>query len=227
MRVTKTLLVFDIDGTLITTKAGRSAFNRAFERVFGIKDATRSIAMAGCTDTAIFADACNLHGLDPATFGHWKLEFLADLAEAMVKDPGHCLPGVMELVRSCSENPQFALALGTGNVEEGARMKLAPHGLNGYFTTGGFGSDGDTRADVIATGIRRAEGLNGGAFNYVVILGDTPHDILCGQANGCFTVGVATGPFSQQELLGCGADLCLPDFTDPTRLIYFLQNLHK
>jgi len=201
------------------------AFNRAFERVFGIQDATRSVAMAGRTDTAIFADACGLHGLDVSTFGHWKLEFLADLAEAMRADPGHRLPGVMELIQSCSDSPQFALALGTGNVEEGARMKLAPHELNGYFPTGGFGSDGPTRADVIATGIRRAVALNGAPFDHVVILGDTPHDILCGRANGCFTVGVATGPFSHQQLLTCGADLCVPDFTDPRGLMSFLLNL--
>jgi phosphoglycolate phosphatase len=223
--VTKTLLVFDIDGTLVSTKAGRTAFDQAFERVFGIRDATRTVAMAGRTDLAIFADACGLYGLDTSSFSHWKLEFIAHLADAMQADPGHCLPGVMDLVHACSQNPRFSLALGTGNVEEGARIKLAPHGLNGYFPTGGFGSDGPTRAAVIATGIRRAEALNRAKFDHVVILGDTPHDILCGKENSCFTVGVATGPFDQNELSHCGADLCLPDFKDPKKLMYFLQNL--
>ncbi|HLN60339.1 MAG TPA: HAD family hydrolase [Symbiobacteriaceae bacterium] len=208
---TKTLLVFDLDGTLVTTRAGRHAFNRALERVFGLTEAAARVPMAGRTDPEIFREICGQHGLDPAAFGAWKLEFLADLAEQLTHDPGFVHPGVGELLQFCVSDDRFALALGTGNVEEGARMKLAPHDLNRYFPTGGFGEDGATRAELIARAIDRSEEQYGCKFDRVLVIGDTPHDIACGKANGCLTVGVATGYHSREELLQCGADLVLPD----------------
>lgn len=212
--MTETLLIFDVDGTLISTKAGRRAFNRALEAFFGVADAAEGIPMAGRTDLIIYRDICQRFGLDPGTFGAFKLEFVAQLAEALNSDPGHVLPGVVELLEACSAEGSFTLALGTGNVEEGARLKLAPHDLNRFFPLGGFGDEGETRDDVIAMAIRRGEARRGGPFDRVVVIGDTPHDISCGKANRCLTVGVATGYHKAHELAQCGADLVVADFSD-------------
>lgn len=92
-------------------------------------------------------------------------------------------------------------------------MKLAPHNLNRFFPTGGFGEDGATRAELIARAIVRSEQAYGCKFDRVLVIGDTPHDIACGKANRCLTVGVATGYHSQAELVECGADLVLPDLS--------------
>jgi phosphoglycolate phosphatase len=219
------LFVFDVDGTLVTTRAGRKAFNLALERVYGLQDATAGIPMAGRTDPLIFRAICDRHRLDPALFGAWKLEFLADLAEALNADPGIVHPGVGELLALCEEAPEVALALGTGNVEEGARLKLAPHDLNRHFPTGGFGDDGATRDEVIARAIERSRNVHGVAFDQVVVIGDTPLDIQCGKANRCLTVGVATGYYSEQELAACGADLVLSDFGDARASLLRIRSL--
>lgn len=211
----RTLLIFDIDGTLLSTRAGRTAFNAAFERVFGLERLAETIAMAGRTDSAIYREICEQHRIDPQTFGHWKLEFLAALAVCLESDPGVTLPGARALVESCSRTDNMYLAVGTGNVEEGARLKLAVHRLNPFFPTGGFGSDGENRDAVIAAAVDRAARHYSGSFQQVVVIGDTPHDIRCGIANRCLTVGVATGPSSVSDLLACGADLVVPDFSDP------------
>jgi len=209
-----TLLIFDVDGTLITTRAGRKAFNHALEKVFGLADAAGQVAMAGRTDPLIYRELCEANGWDPGSFGAWKVEFLAALGEQLRHDPGFMHPGVGPLLQACSQEPEFVLALGTGNVEEGARLKLAAHDLNRYFATGGFGEDGATRDEVIATAVVRAERQHGSPFRRVLVIGDTPHDISCGKANRCLTVGVATGYHAREELIGCGADLVLESFAD-------------
>lgn len=219
-----TLLIFDIDGTLIETRAGRQAFNLALQKVFGLTEAAGTVPMAGRTDPAIYAEVCAQHGLDPATFGAWKLEFLASLADALVTDPGRVLPGVWDLVQGCSEEPAFALALGTGNVEEGARLKLACHDLNRFFPTGGFGADGINRDEVIARGIARARAHYACEFERIVVIGDTPHDIQCGRNNACLTLGVATGPYREEQLWACGADHVFPEFTDTRGVIQWLRS---
>jgi phosphoglycolate phosphatase-like HAD superfamily hydrolase len=220
-----TLLVFDVDGTLITTRAGRKAFNRALHRFFGLEDAAGSIPMAGRTDPLIFREICERHGLDPGVFDAWKREFLANLAEELDRDPGFVHPGVAELLDACSGRPEVALALGTGNVEEGARLKLARHDLNRFFPTGGFGADGETRDEVIARAVERARSLYERSFDQVVVIGDTPLDIQCGKANACLTVGVATGHHSEAELVECGADLVLPSFENALTVFFRLCNL--
>jgi len=208
-----TLLVFDIDGTLIRTRAGRVAFNRAFERVFGLREAAGRVDMAGRTDPAIYRSVCEAHGLDPSAFDRWKHEFVAELVLALEAYPVEPMPGVGTLLEACNHEPGFRLALGTGNVEEGARLKLAAGRLSGFFPTGGFGADGVTRADVIASAIARAEELQQGKFDRVIVIGDTPHDIDCGKANRGRTVAVATGPYTTDALTACGPDLVLPNFT--------------
>lgn len=214
-----TLLIFDIDGTLITTSAGRRAFDVALAEVYGIERGTEGLQMAGWTDPAIFARACEKHGLDPEAFPAWKLSFLSHLASELRRDAGRILPGVFELLSTCLMEPGFLLTLGTGNVEEGARLKLAPHDLNRFFPDGGFGGDGTTRDEVIATAIRRASRRLGGEFSAMVVVGDTPLDIACGKANGCHTIGLATGHFGADILRRSGADVVLQDLSDWKKVV--------
>src|SRR5262252_4050348 len=63
------LILFDIDGTLVLTGgAGRRAMSLAFEDVLGVRDAFQNLPMAGRTDSWILADAAAAHriSLEPA-----------------------------------------------------------------------------------------------------------------------------------------------------------------
>ena len=60
----KRLILFDIDGTLITAGgAGTRSLDRAFNTLFGIKDAFKSITMSGKTDIQIIKEGLRLHEL--------------------------------------------------------------------------------------------------------------------------------------------------------------------
>jgi phosphoglycolate phosphatase-like HAD superfamily hydrolase len=126
------------------------------------------------------------------------------------------LPGVDQLVRALSADDRVLLGLLTGNVEQGARAKLAPTGLLPYFVLGAFGSDSPLRPDLPAVAVARAAALDGRSYTgkQVVVVGDTPADIECGAHLGVRTVAVATGRFSVDELSAHGPDHVFPDLSD-------------
>src|SRR5258708_5677270 len=72
----RTLILFDIDGTLVLTGgAGGRAMSLAFEEVFAVRDAFHGIPMAGRTDPWILADGARAHGIpddSPAIGMPWK-----------------------------------------------------------------------------------------------------------------------------------------------------------
>src|SRR5437868_14023218 len=62
-----TLILFDIDGTLVLTGgAGGRAMSRAFEEIFAIGNAFQGIPMAGRTDAWIVGDAIEAHDIPDA-----------------------------------------------------------------------------------------------------------------------------------------------------------------
>jgi len=63
-----------------------------------------------------------------------------------------------------------------GQSGKSARVKLEYAGLFEYFRCGGYGSDAQERAEVLRTGVRRAEALLGASIppERVVIIGDRP-----------------------------------------------------
>jgi phosphoglycolate phosphatase len=217
-----TLLLFDIDGTLIRTTAGRRALRAAFRHLYDIEAADDGVPTAGRTDVHILKDLMEAHGIPKTQGGRIRRTYLMFLYQEMRQDPGVRLPGVPELLRALQGVPHTYLALGTGNMEEGARVKLAPHGLNDFFLTGGFADDGEDRRGVIRRGVQKCREAFNVDFQRVVVIGDTPLDVDCGKANGCYTLAVATGPYSVEQLAAHGPDAVAPDLTDTERWVEWL-----
>src|SRR5689334_10082778 len=72
--------------------------------------------------------------------------YLDRLAQEIPNGPGYrILPGVPEVLRALARHPDILLGLGTGNLEEGARIKLARADLMKFFHFGGYGSDSEDR----------------------------------------------------------------------------------
>lgn len=222
------LLLFDVDGTLIRgSGSGRAAYKAAIEACTGVPVSVDGIPMGGKTDYLILREILLHNGLDPyeMRYDHLVEVYVKHLEEAVQRQPGTVCPGVEALLDRLARDPGIRLALGTGNIERGARIKLAPHGLNGYFETGGFGSDALTRPELIAAGIAKAERRYRTRFQRVVVIGDTPLDVDCAQANGIPCIGVATGSFGTGALREAGAAAVLDDLGDADRFLAHLNAL--
>jgi len=217
-----TLVLFDVDGTLVDTAgAGRRALHVAFEAVHGLADVaarTEAVAFSGKTDPAIVAEMCAALAVVPGETEAFARAYLDALSAEMARPDRRrrVLPGVEALLETLSLRPHVHLGLVTGNVEAGARAKLAPFGLNPYFPTGGFGSDHPDRREVARRAAARVA-LHAGVpveSSRVVVVGDTELDVDCARFNGFRAVAVLTGWATEAELRAAGPDVLLSDLGD-------------
>lgn len=208
------LVLFDLDGTLLWTDgAGRRAIHRALVEVLGTPGPIGGFRFDGRTDGEIVACLAEGAGLDASeSVVDTVLARYVTLLEDELSKPTQrttIYPGVSDLLAALEHRPDCVLGLLTGNVRPGARLKLASGGLDiARFRIGAFGSDSAHRPDLPAVAQRRAREVLGLELvgHDVVIVGDTPADMTCGQGIGARAIGVATGSFAVDALMAAGAD---------------------
>lgn len=215
-----TVLLFDIDGTLITTGgAGRRAIGRAFETVYGRPDACDDFSFSGMTDRAIVRLGLDAIGVtvSSATIDEVIGSYLRLLDEevARVDETQYRVHRGMHEAIAAGHANGCAVGLGTGNVQRGAMTKLRRVALHDQFDFGGFGDDHELRPELIRRGAERGAAKLGKSLDAVrvVVIGDTPKDIDAAKAIGAECVAVATGDHSLEALEQAGATRAFPDLT--------------
>ncbi len=224
----KRLLLFDIDGTLVSGGPAKSAFEDALAETFGTTGPEGSTDYSGKTDCQIARELLRAVGMSDADIDRGlptMIErYLSVLERQLDSNPMTVLPGVHALVDALRERDDLALGLLTGNVEGGARLKLSASGLYDRFAVGSYGSDSEFRDDLPAVAVSRARSTWGVSFppDEIFVIGDTPRDVSCGQAHGARTLAVATGRFDARQLGQAGADHVLQDFRETARVVELL-----
>lgn len=215
------LLLFDIDGTLLRTHGiGRRSVERALTEICDRPIDSSSIQFSGKTDPQIIREVLVANGLDNGSLNGLvdrASERYRELMEQVIRPEGvEVLPGIERLIANLAERDDVQLALLTGNFEPLAYRKLGAVNLDSYFPFGAFGSDNPDRYCLPQVAVARAEEHTGRRFsgNDVVIIGDTEHDIGCGQEIGAFTVAVCTGRFDRACLNAFGADILFDHLKD-------------
>lgn len=216
------VLLFDIDGTLIRAGgAGRKALNRAAFLLYGKRDACSELSLAGRTDPYNFGAAYRTAtGRRPtrAAVERLHLEYLKHLPyfvrAALRNGTYHIPPGLKVLLKRLAREKEVLLGLGTGNMEKGARIKLAPSGFNAYFLFGGYGSDSFHRPVLLKKAVARAKKFAHKPFSKddVYVIGDTPFDVSAGKKAGFKTIAVGTGYADWKELRASKPDHLARDF---------------
>ncbi|MGE3511174.1 MAG: HAD family hydrolase [Vicinamibacterales bacterium] len=220
-----TLILFDVDGTLILTGgAGGRAVRRAFAELFQV-GSFEAVPMAGRTDRWIFTELAARHGCStaPATLARLHDVYLRHLQREIAVDvPGKgVLPGVATVLDVLDARADVQLGLLTGNIAEGARVKLEHFGLWRYFRAGGFGDVALDRPALLTdalTSVARVHGVHYRAEDTVVV-GDTPLDVEVAVRSGARSLAVATGMYTAEALHAAGADAVLTDLSNPARVL--------
>jgi len=228
------LALFDIDGTLILTGgAGMRAFYRAVRQVFGIRVESEVIHPDGMTDPLIARQLLEHFGQSDRWNENSRAQLFAayldyleeEMEQARARGAIRILPGVMELLNRLVAERDFAIGLVTGNLEQGARIKLAAAGLARYFGFGGYGSDSEDRTTLIRAAIRRgAQLVAPAAVAGVFVLGDTPLDIIHGHAAGAAVIAVAGARYRTADLKPYGPDLLVRSLAPVDPILAFMRS---
>ncbi|MEM7154894.1 MAG: HAD family hydrolase [Myxococcota bacterium] len=220
-----TVVLFDIDGTLLTAKgAGRRAMEEGFAAVIGSSHGLASIRFAGGTDPAIVREGLEAMGqaVDDRRIDAVIEAYLERLPPQLEAAPPVVLPGVLAMLDRLEPMTDVAIGIGTGNVEAGARAKLRAAGLDERFGFGGFGSDHHLRAELLRAGARRgAAALQRSESECaVLVIGDTPKDVAAAHAIGARCMAVATSYYDADALRATGADLVVEDLEQPEAMAW-------
>jgi phosphoglycolate phosphatase len=242
------LVLWDVDHTLIDAGGLSShLYGMVFAELFG-RELPRVAPMAGRTDRAIIVETLTLAGVaSPREHVPAFIEELTRRAPAFgerVRARGRVLAGVPEALAAfaggggafggggASGVRQSVL---TGNIRPLAEVKLGALGLGDPLdlAIGAYGDLDEVRAGLVQVARERAAaaagsgaagsgaaGSGGADFGgeATVLVGDTPLDVAAALATGARAVGVATGTFTEQELIAAGAHAVLPDLSDTARV---------
>jgi len=223
------LILFDVDGTLLSAKgAALRAMKRAVAALHGEEWNWDGITASGHLDTLIFKEAAALNGL-PTEGESYKKHLVAfrdryldeltqelQLAESKVVR----MPGIPELLENLRDRDDVTLALLTGNFEGAVPLKLEAADIPlDPFRFGVYAEDAEDRPGLVAEAMRRFAA--GGFADHeleprrVVVIGDTVRDVRCAKAHGCVSLSVTTGGGTREQLEAEGSDYVLNDLSDP------------
>lgn len=201
--------------------AGRRAIGRALGDIFGIDTSKMTLRMSGKTDPQILSEILKLADKLEEDFEHLKEEMFRvylQILQEEIKNAGHYIvhPGIYEILDALHAHETGYLGLLTGNIEDGARLKLSRFDLNKYFPLGAYGSDSANRMELPEIATDRARQHFNVDFKpeEVVIIGDSIYDVLCAKGYGAKSIAVNTGSTSKEELEEQKPDFLFPDLAD-------------
>jgi phosphoglycolate phosphatase len=218
------LVLFDVDGTLLLTSgAGRRAIVAAIaEQIPGVRILDQ-VRFDGKTDPQIVTELLEAAGQRELPSADQVEAICRRYVELLATELDRSttrttvMPGVRQLLDRLEQDKSVVLGLLTGNVAKGAALKLRSGGIDpSRFRVGAYGSDAAFRPDLPPIAARRAAEYFGRepAGDEVVIIGDTPADIACGQCISARAVAVATGGYSTADLRACRPHAVFDDLSD-------------
>jgi len=211
------VFLFDIDGTLLTTKGvGNLALSQALREEFDIAAPDCNVVFSGRTDRSLMIELLQRNQLEPTDThcGRLRNRYVSLMGSQLARQGGVVLPGIRRLLTDLFRREALELAVMTGNFPETATKKLAHFDLRQWFA---WISGGDSHVDRDDLARRTAEIVSrrhGTRVKEIVVIGDTPADVRCGHAIGAKTVAVATGEFTFDALAAEKPSQIFHDFSN-------------
>lgn len=214
------VILFDIDGTLLTVKR---TFNRPLIRSIldelniDFPDMEKE-GFSGRTDHDILSSFLANHNFDEDLYQQLKTLYLKRTHSDMTSE--HVIRhDFIDDALKFFKNTEAYIGLLTGNYPSAAQAKLNAANIDFDFKFGAFGEFDKDRNQLPLIAIKEVqEKLNiAPEPSKFVVIGDTPRDIECAKSAGMKSIAVATGNFTAQELSEYKPDIVINDLSNPER----------
>ncbi|MFC6578769.1 HAD family hydrolase [Planomonospora parontospora] len=227
------LVLWNVDLTLVDVSiVTRDAYADAFRQVTG-RPLVKLTQHNGRPDSEIVFETLAINGV-VASDEHLP-EFLDALAEAFgarrrrLAKEGRAMPGAKDALKAVARLGGTVQSVLTGTIRSNAVHKLTAFGLDRYvdFEIGGYGEEVYPKASLLQVAQGRAGRRHGAVFDgsNTVLIGDSARDVQAARIAGASMIAVATGRSLPAELHEAGADVVLPDLSDPARLVEAVTRL--
>jgi phosphoglycolate phosphatase-like HAD superfamily hydrolase len=220
------LIIFDLDQTLVDfIPVHDEVTRRVFKRFFNIDVRLTDIDFTGKSLSENFSEMARLKGIPEDVFQKKSNQLLESyettFGESLPRDAAkYILPGARELLSELSKTDHI-VALYTGGSPKIVQQVLRATDLGRYFKFCFYGTEVETRSDMVKLAINEAEKLTGQEFRgkSIVIIGDSIRDVECGKLFNALTIAVATGFHSAEDLLKAEPDYVFDNLKDYKKVL--------
>lgn len=209
------LVVFDLDGTLLDSRALILA---AMERAFGAvgraaPPEAETLGIVGLSLPEAFARLVpQAPEAVPGLVAAYRAAFRAIREAGGGEAEAPLFPGARAALDRLGAEPRTLLGIATGKARPGLDHALGAHGIAGHFATLQTADRHPSKPDpamleacLVETGAERGR---------AVMIGDTDFDIAMGRAAGFRTVAVAWGNHPEDRLRAAGPDRVIGHFDE-------------
>jgi phosphoglycolate phosphatase-like HAD superfamily hydrolase len=226
------LILVDIDGTLIYPgMAPRQSLGEAIQRKTGRKIDFEVHHLAGYTDPCIVVNALERLGISATERDGLVDQILAQYLEILAKrypnnNEKYLFPGAINLLNYL-QNARYRVGLITGNIEQGAAIKLKPFGLLDYFSFGVYGSDHHNRDQLPLIAMKKVRQRFNESYSpvHVVIIGDTIRDVWSAHRNRMRCIAVIRHEERREAIVAESPDLIVSGFENIQTIKTYLKTL--
>ena len=209
-----TLIMFDMDGTLIDThgliaETAAAAFVAAGLPAPTAADVRQIIGLSLPVAIGQLIRSDDATVIEPLV-ERYKTLYRASLEHHGGREPLY--PGAREALDRLRPMPGKLLGIATGKGLAGVNRILLQHGLDGHFTT--LQTPDHNPSKPHPGMLFRAMAETVAAPSEVVMIGDTVFDIELAKAAGVVSIGVGWGYHERKDLLRAGADSLIESFEE-------------
>ncbi|MBV8896540.1 MAG: HAD family hydrolase [Acidobacteriaceae bacterium] len=217
----QTLVLFDIDGTLIRGAGPhhKDALVQGIREVTGVETHLNGVSTSGMLDRDLIRHMLHAGGYAQRRTRTALRDIMIACERAYVSNCGVDLSnavcsGVRETLAALTQRGAV-IGLVTGNLSEIGWKKIELAGLRRYFSIGSFAQDGTTRARLARIAWQRARKAGLIAHDArVSLIGDHMNDIEAAKVNGFQSVAVASGLTAADELARLHPDVLVNSLSE-------------
>jgi phosphoglycolate phosphatase len=198
-----TLIVFDVDGTLIDSQhLIVAAQGLAFaEHGLAAPSRAESLSVVGLSLPQAFRRLVGEEGPIDGLSESYRRAFNTLRLDPAYEEP--LFPGMEALVRRLHARDDVQLGIATGKARRGVDRLIETHGWQGWFATTQSADDAPSKPDPAM--LLQAMAETGATPATTVMIGDTTYDMAMAMNAGAAAIGVAWGYHPAGALFGAGA----------------------